>query len=83
MKEWEKLERRERSTIWICLEDSLLLNVLGEYFSKKMWDKMGSLYQSKSLVNKLFLINKLYLLRMSDGSSGTENLNEFNTILIQ
>jgi hypothetical protein len=44
---------------------------------------MGSLYQSKSLVNKLFLIKKLYLLRMSDGSSVTEHLNVFNTILIQ
>jgi hypothetical protein len=44
---------------------------------------MGRLYQSKSLVNKLFLINKLYLLRMSDASSVTGNLNEFNIVLIQ
>jgi hypothetical protein len=37
----------------------------------------------KSLVNKLFLKNKLYLLRMSDGSSVTEHLNVFNTIISQ
>jgi hypothetical protein len=82
-KEWEKLERRERSTIQLCLADSVLLNVSGEYSSKKLWDKLGSLYQSKYLVNKLFLRNKLYLLRMSDGSSVTEHLNAFNTILSQ
>jgi hypothetical protein len=35
------------------------------------------------LVNKLFLINKLYVLRMSNGSLVTENLNAFNTILSQ
>jgi hypothetical protein len=74
--EWEKLERRARSTIQLYLADSVLLNVLGEDSTKKMWDKLRSLYQSKSLVRK-----KLYLLRMSDGSSVTENLNAFNIVL--
>jgi hypothetical protein len=41
------------------------------------------LYQSKSLVNKLFLQNKLYNLRMEDGYSVTEHLNAFNTLVIQ
>jgi hypothetical protein len=83
MEEWEKLERRERSMIRLCLADSVLLNVSGEDLAKKLWDKLGSLYQSKSLVNKLFLRKKLYLLRMSDGSSVTEHLNVFNTIISQ
>jgi hypothetical protein len=78
MEEWEKLKRRERSMIHLCLADLVLLNVSGEDLAKKLWDKMGSLYQSKYLVNKLFLRKKLYLLRMSDGSSVTENLNAFN-----
>jgi hypothetical protein len=65
--EWEKLERRERSTIRLCLADLVLLNVSGEDLTKKLWDKLGSLYQLKSLVNKLFLRKKLYLLRMSEG----------------
>ena len=79
--EWEKLERRARSKIHLCLVDLLILNVSGEDSTKKMWDKLGSLYQSKSMVNKLFLRKKLYLLRMSDGSSVTEHLNAFNTVL--
>jgi hypothetical protein len=53
--DWEKLDRRERSTIRLCLEDSVLLNVSGESTAKELWDKLGNLYQSKSLVNKLFL----------------------------
>jgi hypothetical protein len=81
--EWEKLERRARSTIRLCLADSVLLNVLGEDSAKKLRDKLGSLCQSKSMVNKLFLRNKFYLLRMSDGSSMTEHLNTFNTIISQ
>eukprot|EP00253_Pinus_taeda_P002227 PITA_02227 len=48
---------------------------LGEATAKALWDKLGTLYQSKSLVNKLFLRKKLYNLRMKDGDSGTEHLN--------
>jgi hypothetical protein len=82
-KEWEKLERRERSMIQLCLVDSVLLNVSSEYFANKLWEKMGRLYQSKYMVNKLFLRKKLYLLRMSNVGSVTEHLNAFNTILSQ
>jgi hypothetical protein len=45
--------------------------------------KLGKLYQSKSLVNKLFLRKKLYNLRMRDGDSVAEHLNTFNTVVSQ
>eukprot|EP00253_Pinus_taeda_P008516 PITA_08516 len=48
--------------------------------AKALWDKLGILYQSKSLVNKLLLRKKLYNLRMKDGDSVTEHLNAFNTV---
>jgi hypothetical protein len=69
--DWEKLDKRTRSNIRLCLVDSVLLNVSGEYTAKEIWDKLGNLYQSKSLVNKLFLRKKLYHLRMEDGDSVT------------
>jgi hypothetical protein len=50
-----KLERKARSTIYNCLSDLVLLNVSGEITTKTLWDKLGNLYQSKSLVNELFL----------------------------
>jgi hypothetical protein len=79
--EWEKLERRARSTIRLCLADSMLLNVSSEDSIKKLWDKLGRLYQLKSLVNKLFLRKKLYLLRMSEDSSVTKHFNVFYAII--
>jgi hypothetical protein len=57
--------------------------VSGEATTKELWDKLGNLYQSKSLVNKLFLWKKLYNLRMRDGDSVTEHLNAFNTVVSQ
>ena len=53
--EWKKLDRKAKSTIRLCVSDSVLLNVTGEATAKALWDKLGTLYQSKSLVNKLFM----------------------------
>jgi hypothetical protein len=33
--DWEKLDRRESGTIQLCLENLVLLNVLGEYTTKE------------------------------------------------
>jgi hypothetical protein len=79
---WEKLDIRERSMIQICLDDSMLLNVLGESTTKELWENLGNLYQSKSLVNKLFLRNKSCHLSMEDGDSVTQHINSFNTLVI-
>eukprot|EP00253_Pinus_taeda_P035574 PITA_35574 len=81
--EWKKLDRKAKSTIRLCVSDSVLLNVSGEATAKALWDKLGTLYQSKSLVNKLCLRKKLYNLRMKDGDSVTEHLNAFNTVVSQ
>ena len=56
--DWKKLDRKAKSTIWLCVSDSVLLNVSGEATVKNFWEKLGTLYQSKSLVNKLFLRKK-------------------------
>ena len=45
--------------------------------------KLVILYQSKSLVNKLFLQKKMYNLRMKDGELVTEHLNAFNIVVSQ
>jgi hypothetical protein len=52
-----------------------------EATTKDLWDNLGILYQSKSIVNKLFSRKKLYNLRMRDGDSVTENLTAFNYVV--
>ena len=51
--------------------------------TKALWVKLGTLYQSKSLVNNLFLQKKLYKLKMKDGDLVTEHLNAFNIVVSQ
>jgi hypothetical protein len=79
--DWKKLDRKVKSTIRLCLLDSVLLNVVEESTTKNLWDKFRKLYPSKSLVNKIFSRNKLYNLRMRDGDSVEEHLNAFNTVV--
>ena len=65
-----KLYRKSRSTNRLCLAESILLNVLEEDIAKKLWNKLGNLYQSKSMVNKLLLWI-------------SEHLNAFNIVISQ
>jgi len=81
--EWKKLDRKEKSIIQLCASNSILLNVSGEATMKALWNKLGTLYQSKSLVNKVFLWKKSYNLRMKDGYLVIEHQNAFNTVLSQ
>ena len=34
--DWKKLKRKSKSTIWLCLVDSVLLNVSGEDTAKNL-----------------------------------------------
>ncbi|GFP89557.1 retrovirus-related pol polyprotein from transposon tnt 1-94 [Phtheirospermum japonicum] len=56
---------------------------MSESSARALWRKLDSLYQSKSLVNKLFLRKKLYNLRKHEGDSFSTHLNEFNTLIGQ
>ena len=67
----------------MCLSDSVLLKVSGEDSAIKLWEKLGSLYQSKSLVNKLFLQKKLFRLRMDENDTVTNHLKVYNTMVSQ
>ncbi|KAL3621326.1 hypothetical protein CASFOL_036238 [Castilleja foliolosa] len=83
IEEWNRIDRKAKGLIRLCLADNILTNVMGEPTARDLWRKLESLYQSKSLVNKLFLRKKLYNLRMHEGDSFSAHLNEFNTLIGQ
>ena len=78
--DWKKLDRKAKRKICLFVSDSVLLNVSGEATAKNLWENLGTLYQSKSLVNKFFLRKKMYNLRMKYGDLATEHLNAFNIV---
>ena len=58
-----------------------IVECIREAMGKDLWDKLGTLYQYKSLVNKLFLRKKFCSLRMKDGDLVAEHLNAFNIVI--
>ena len=52
----------------------MLLNVFGADNVLKVWNKLGSMYQSKSLGNKLFVQNKLYDFKIDNNDTMTKLL---------
>jgi hypothetical protein len=77
----EDMDLKALSAIQLCLSNEVLQEVLEETKAAGLWLKLESLYMTKSLSNKLYLKQRLYLLRMSEGTSIKSHLDEFNSIL--
>ena len=79
---WEDLDEKALTAVQLCLSEEVLREVIQETTTAGLWTKLESLYMTKNLANKLRLKERLYTLRMTEGSSLRAHLNEFNTILI-
>jgi hypothetical protein len=50
---------------------------------KELMDALAKLYEKPSASNKVFLIKRLFNMKMSEGGSVTDHLNEFNMVTNQ
>ena len=60
--DWDIKDHKAKGLIRLYLTSAVLLNVLDEKTAYSLWERLGAMYQAKSLVNKLFLRKKLYCL---------------------
>ncbi|KAL8456282.1 hypothetical protein ACS0TY_034479 [Phlomoides rotata] len=76
----KKVEIMEKahSAIILCLGDKPLREVSKEKTVIDVWMKFESLYQTKSVSNKLYVKQKLLDFRMSEDKSLSEQLDTFN-----
>jgi hypothetical protein len=79
--DWKELEAKAVATIRLCLGDDVMYHVMGEESPAAVWLKLESRYMSKSLTNKLYLKQRLYGLKMADGSDLSQHINVFNQII--
>ena len=61
----------------------MYFNVVEEKTTKSLWKKLHDLYEKNTTTNIVFLMKKLYNLKMKEGASVAEHLNEFNVITSQ
>ena len=57
--------------------------MVGEKKTIDLWKKLHDLYEKNTSSNKVFLMQKLYNLKMKEGASVAKHLNEFNIITSQ
>jgi hypothetical protein len=81
--EWEVLDRKALGTIWLSLEALVAFSISKEKKMNEMMDALGKLYEKPSTSNKVFLMKRLFNLKMSQGGSIADHLNEFNTVTNQ
>jgi hypothetical protein len=65
---WKELEAKALATIRLCLGNDVMYHVMDEESLATVWLKLESWYMSKSLMNKLYLKQWLYDLKMVEGS---------------
>ncbi|GKC35508.1 hypothetical protein Tco_1047892 [Tanacetum coccineum] len=75
-------DEKTHSTILLSLSDEVLYEVGDEETAQGVWKKLKTIYMTKSLTNKLLLKQRLFSLRMKEGSSLKEHIDALNSILM-
>ncbi|KAL8488044.1 hypothetical protein ACS0TY_024354 [Phlomoides rotata] len=73
-----EINEKAHSAIILCLGDKPLREVSKEKTAIDVWKKLESLYQTKSVSNKLYVKQKLLDFRMSEDKGLSEQLDTFN-----
>lgn len=81
--DWVKTDDKAKATIFLSLSQNVLFNVHNESSTKEVWDKLQSMYETASTANKIFIMKKLYKLKMKDGTAMSNHINDLNTLLCQ
>jgi hypothetical protein len=59
---------------------SLAFNISKENKMKELMDALDKLYEKPSTSNKIFLMKRLFTMKMSEGVPVVDHLNEFNMV---
>ncbi|KAL3510694.1 hypothetical protein ACH5RR_030095 [Cinchona calisaya] len=63
-KDFANMDKKGKSGIVLNLSDKDLWEVASEIMAKRMWDKLKDLYMKKTVVNRFYHKQSLYMLRM-------------------
>ena len=61
----------------------MAFNITKEKTTKEFMQTLGKLYKNLFASNKVFLMKHLFNMKMAEGGSVTDHLNDFNTVTSQ
>ena len=79
-RKWEILDRKALGTIRLCLATSVAFNISKETTTEGLIKVLEKLYEKPLTSNKVFLMKRLFNMKMLEGGSVADHLNDFNTV---
>jgi len=81
--EWDFEHQQVCGFIRHFVDDNVYNHIASETHARTLWEKIESLYASKSGNNKLYLLSSIVSLKYTEGTSISDHLNEFQGLLDQ
>ena len=81
--DWNLLDRQALEVIRLTLSRNVAFNIVKEKTTAGLMAALSSMYEKPSASNKVHLMRRLFNLRMTEGASVAQHLNELNTITTQ
>ena len=81
--DWNLLDRQVLEMIHLMLSKNVAHNFAKEKTTVGMMHALENMYEKPSANNKVYLMKKLFNLRMPKGGSVVKRLNSFNTVVNQ
>ncbi|KAK2976016.1 hypothetical protein RJ640_015693, partial [Escallonia rubra] len=81
--EWAILDRKALATVRLSLTPQVAFNISKEKTTTAVMKALEKLYEKPSASNKVFLMKKLFNMRMSENGSVVDHLNDFNGVTNQ
>ena len=77
------MDRKDLAAIILYLSFSVAFNISGKKTTKGVMDKLTKMYEKPSTSNKVYLMKKLFNMKMNERISVQDHVNEFNIIINQ
>ncbi|KAK2967798.1 hypothetical protein RJ640_016982 [Escallonia rubra] len=81
--EWAILDRKATATVRLSLIPQVAFNISKEKTNAAVMKALEKLYEKPSASNKVFLMKKLFNMRMSENGSVVNHINDFNGVTNQ
>ena len=78
--DWDLIDRKTLGSIHLWLAPSVIFNTTKEKMIEELMQTLAKLYENPSTSNKVFIIKHLFNMKMTEGRSITDHLNEFNIV---
>ncbi|PKA59205.1 Retrovirus-related Pol polyprotein from transposon TNT 1-94 [Apostasia shenzhenica] len=81
--EWDLMDRQALGMIRFMLARNVTFNIVNEKTTSGLMKALCNMYEKPLASNKVYLMHRLFNLKMTEESSVTDHINEFNIITTQ